>query len=277
MFIFCVTSCITKERKYPIIILDSYDTIIANNFDSIQIAKSIVYSVGFNSDTLILNKKNRNKFLYNDEIFSFNNSENIKTDSITFFVDSENDKFHTNFMPSYFSLSTPPPPSNPEIDSVELIKNQKKHQNWLLKQLKTHYKAYPFYIYNASKISQEILKPIAGGDLFMILEAKDKNDTWKPIEYFEQFGFLCGTGHQNYLLKPNHYIIGAIRKYDGNFKTTMRIKLKSFDKLFYSNEFQGKMNYSQFYSKTIIEKLTNRFIYRDKTEPNFRERNMFLN
>ncbi|WP_439130853.1 hypothetical protein [Polaribacter sp.] len=278
LFVLSISSCITKERKYPVIIPSSYDTILENNFDSIQIAKNIVYSIGFNRDTLTLNERNQNKYLHQDEVFSFNKySEHKKTDSIVLYVDVDNPNFHTNFIASYFSLSIPPPPSDVEIDSVEINNLQKAHQKRLLKELNTHYKAYPFYIYNTSKNTQEILKPIAGGDLFMILEAKDEKGLWKPIEYFEQFGFLCGTGHQNYILKPNHYIIGAIKKYDGNYETIMRIKLRSFDKIFYSNEFQGKMNYSQFHSKDIVEKLKNRFNYRDKKEPNYREKNMFLN
>ncbi len=278
LFVLSISSCITKKRKYPVIVPSSYDTIITNNFDSMQLAKNIVYRVGFKSDTLMLNERNRNKFLYNDEVSSFNNySENKKTDSIVLYVDVDHHNFHTNFNASYFSLSIPPPPSGIEIDSVEFNKYQKEHKKWLLIELNTHYKAYPFYIYNTSKKPQEISKPIAGGDLFMILEAKDEKGFWKPIEYFEQFGFLCGTGHQNYLLKPSHYIIGAIKKYEGNYETVMRIKLRSFDKLFYSNEFPGKINYSQFHSKNIVEKLKNRFNYRDKKEPNYREKNMFLN
>lgn len=276
LFFLIFASCLKKVRVYPKIIPSAFDTIIYNNYDSIQIAKNIIYRINFNGDSINLN--NNRFFLGDDDSYAFNNNlEERKTDSIKIYVDVKNEGFHTNFIHTFFDFPMPPPPKGIEIDSLELAESQKEYQKQYTKHLKIHYKANPFYIYNYSKNPQEILKPIAGGDLFIIIEAKDKKGIWKPIEYFEQFSFLCGTGHQNYLLKPKSYILGAIKKYDGNFETQMRIKLKSFEKNFYSNEFKGKMNYSQFDTKNAINKLKNRFSYRGNEYIDYVSRNMFLN
>ena len=141
---------------------------------------------------------------------------------------------------------------------------------------KTHYQMFPFYIYNLSINNQEIQKPIAGGNLFLILEAKDKNNEWKPIEYFEQFGFLCGTCHQDYLLEPKNFIVGGITKYIVDFSTVMRIKLKSFNQIFYSNIFKGKINYSQFEKENIINEVKERFSHKGEERLKTMKKWLFL-
>jgi len=90
------------------------------------------------------------------------------------------------------------------------------------------------------------MKPIVNGDLFLQVQAKNKSGKWKSIEYNYVPGFICGTGHRDYTLSPKRFIVSTIRKYSGNYKTKMRVKFMSSQKGYYSNEFEGEINYSQF-------------------------------
>ena len=87
-----------------------------------------------------------------------------------------------------------------------------------------------------------------------IQEAKDKNGKWKPIECYYNFG-ACGNPEQYYYkLLPNNYMIYPIIKYHGKFKTKLRVKLYNKGSVYYSNEFKGSVNYSQFDSTSLRRK-----------------------
>ncbi|MFC4816066.1 MULTISPECIES: hypothetical protein [unclassified Flavobacterium] len=79
-----------------------------------------------------------------------------------------------------------------------------------------------------------------------IQEAKDKNGKWKPIECYYNFGG-CGNPEQfHYKLIPEKYMVYPIIKYYGAFKTKLRVKLYNKGNVYYSNEFTGFVNCSQF-------------------------------
>ena len=79
----------------------------------------------------------------------------------------------------------------------------------------------------------------------MIQEALDEDSLWKPIEYWVYSG--CGNSYFNPLnLNPYTYLMVPIRKYFGEYKTKMRLKLKNGKKIIYSNTFKGSINKSQF-------------------------------
>jgi hypothetical protein len=87
------------------------------------------------------------------------------------------------------------------------------------------------------------------GSLIMIQEAIDKNGDWQPIEYWTYSG--CGNSYFHPLtLKPGKYIMIPIKKYNGNYKTKIRLKLKKDKSIFYSDPFDGSIETSQFDKKT---------------------------
>lgn len=107
---------------------------------------------------------------------------------------------------------------------------------------------YPLIIYNKSNDS--ILTRFK-----YIQEAKDINGNWKPIEYYYNFGG-CGNPESYYFkLLSKNYMIYPIIKYGGNFKTKLRVKLYNKGNIYYSNEFEGFINQSQF----DITKFRNKF------------------
>lgn len=83
------------------------------------------------------------------------------------------------------------------------------------------------------------------GSLVMIQEAKDKDGSWRPIEYWIPSG--CGNSYFDPLnLSPNEFAKVAIVKYSGSFQTQLRLKFKYSDKIMYSDPFEGSIHPSQF-------------------------------
>lgn len=80
---------------------------------------------------------------------------------------------------------------------------------------------------------------------FCVLQAKTKNNNWYPIEYW-QFS-TCGNSYFFKHFPPNtaNSFITELPK-RGNYSTKLRFKLLGKNKYYYSNEFNGKIDYCQF-------------------------------
>ena len=110
------------------------------------------------------------------------------------------------------------------VDTTQLINNR-------------GYKSYPILITNNSNGSVIIGY---GNDISVITEAKDTNDIWRPIE--QEYVHSCGVGLEYIILPENEVVITSEVIYEGNFSTTLRLKIEDN----YSNEFKGKININQF-------------------------------
>lgn len=78
-----------------------------------------------------------------------------------------------------------------------------------------------------------------------VLQAKTKNGQWRPIQYW-RFS-TCGNSYYFKTFPPqtaNSFITKLPAR--GNYKTKLRYKLLGTDKFYYSNEFDGKINYCEF-------------------------------
>lgn len=103
------------------------------------------------------------------------------------------------------------------------------------------FKATPVYILNDTKDRKAIF--LKSRYIEMTQEAMDKNGKWKPIE--STIPFSCGMGFGWRGLDPGQYVVTSIIKYKGNYKTLIRVKLKSGSTTYYSKAFNGSINYSQ--------------------------------
>ena len=86
---------------------------------------------------------------------------------------------------------------------------------------------------NISKVSI-VYEDVLG--IRMITEAKDQNGNWKPTTYFMLPNSFVGN-YKNESIGVNEHKFFFVRKCDGNFKTTLRIKILIDNVVFYSNEF----------------------------------------
>lgn len=101
--------------------------------------------------------------------------------------------------------------------------------------------AYPVFI---SNISVDTLNIGLGNILPMVIEAKDENGNWKPIQ--NEFIYDCGTGLTIIYIAPNQITITSMKLFHGDFKTKLRLVFGYFNDKVYSNEIDGYINIEQF-------------------------------
>ncbi|AUC74405.1 hypothetical protein CW732_01405 [Olleya sp. Bg11-27] len=244
-----VTSC-NKRKPFnqPLLITADYDTIIQVDSKTMMESNHLIYGINV-LDTLDFSLKKDN----NQDNF-INAKQGFKNDSLIVYVDVDNTNFHTHEI-NISELSPPPPPSFcfPESqeydqgyrDSIFLeVMEKNKIKN--KQRLKKHYNTLPVFIYNQSDSNRLLVPSIINGELYLIVEALDENNQWKPIEFNNVPGRICINDFEYYQLKPKHFMVSSILKYSGDYKTKMRVKLLNDQKLYYSNQFNGSINYSQF-------------------------------
>jgi hypothetical protein len=145
-------------------------------------------------------------------------------------------------------------------DVIEYSNTIKESYSKYYKPSKKINQAFPVFIFNQS--DSIVSLDLKEDWFFMIQEAKNKKGEWKPIEYYEPYTY-CGNSFWSKELIPNHYAISKIYKYKGKFKTTLRLKLKSNNKIYYSNEFVSFINPKQFElpKKILMKKKERRKFY----------------
>lgn len=82
-------------------------------------------------------------------------------------------------------------------------------------------------------------------DIFVIQEAQDIAGNWIPIEHF--YTDQCvGPSWYGFEIPQGYYLRLNARKYEGNFETQIRFKVKVSNGFVYSFPFKGKINKAQF-------------------------------
>ncbi len=104
-------------------------------------------------------------------------------------------------------------------------------------------KSFPIYIANLSKTQTAVLGT-QDGSVIMMLEAKDQDQQWKPIEYWSHS--WCGNSYFSATLPPEHFAFTRGIKCSGDFATSCRLKLSNKGDTLYSNVFRMSISRSQF-------------------------------
>lgn len=134
-------------------------------------------------------------------------------------------------------------------NDAQYVQHEKEYNRYFndrSRQWENYVKCYRLLIFN--KANDTILTRFK-----YIQEAKDKNGDWKPIECYYNFGGCGNPESYFYKLIPNNYMGYPVIKYNGDFKTKIRIKLFNAGTIYYSNEFFGYINYSQFDTSSFKE------------------------
>lgn len=105
---------------------------------------------------------------------------------------------------------------------------------------------FPVYIFNETATPK--ILPVVSDEIKAIMEALDSNKRWRPIQFAFTYGYwICGNSFGGVRLNPNEFATVLFNKYDGNFDTKLRIRMRLNDYILLSQPFDGKINYSQFY------------------------------
>ncbi len=128
------------------------------------------------------------------------------------------------------------------VDYENTVKYNKYYQ-----QESTLHDHYPVYFVNSTNTD----KVFFGKDsyVFGIQEALNKTEyeNWRPIES-KGFDF-CGNGRWGLIVHPQEFVLVLMRKYEGDYKTEMRVRFKVGENIFISKPFKGQINKSQFFIK----------------------------
>ncbi len=141
-----------------------------------------------------------------------------------------------------FSQSEKEPMLNIE-NSKDSIDSNNKNQKNDRENTDSWINNYPVFIVNyTDTIISLTYEDISG--FKMIQEAKDSIGTWKPIQYWHWN--WCGNAYSTIDLKPKYFALTRTPKFSGEYQTKLRLKMRFFNKTYYSKEFNGSINYSQF-------------------------------
>ncbi len=125
------------------------------------------------------------------------------------------------------------------LNKLKLLKSE---DSIIIYAEKINRKLASIYLFNNTNDSINI--SISDSRFRMIQEAKDKDGKWKPIEYWNYSA--CGSSYSNFKLKPNGILKANSKLYRGSFKTKIRFKILSKNKVYYTNELDGEINPKQF-------------------------------
>lgn len=82
------------------------------------------------------------------------------------------------------------------------------------------------------------------GALPVILEARDTDGVWKPIEYWEFSD--CGNSYQDFYLRPGELVLSHVWRYEGPFATELRARILFGNGVVTSEPFRGSIDRRQF-------------------------------
>lgn len=146
----------------------------------------------------------------------------------------------TLMVPNENYIDTDFVPNSELMLNIYKQKRLKKDINLILK--KPNDSLYSIYVFNNTSNLLKISRQ--DGSLFLIQEAKDENNDWKPIEYW--LYSWCGNSYLSKQLEPNGILKTESKVYKGSFETEIRFKLLNGDSVYYSNSLKGFINLSQF-------------------------------
>ena len=130
-----------------------------------------------------------------------------------------------------------------KTDGFELFPDYKNTVFWSNQDEEKTYRYYPVYVANNTPNT----KVFKGKDqhVIVIQEALDSNKNWRPIEGRKLF--FCGIGYWGLKIHSNEFVALLIPKYDGKFKTKIRLRLEIGDIIYVSTPYEGYINQKQFH------------------------------
>lgn len=251
-----LTACNQKPIGYNTQIfpkvIDSLPVVGKNySTNSIETQRNYVVYYGIiDTKKITLNKEHY--ILTGERIIEDYNNE-FNNDSLYAFVDTN--QILTIDL-SKNKIPPPPPPPILNIDSSEKTDSINKELERTMIEWENrpneYINSYPIFILNPNKQSLSI--ELQDMQVIMIYEALNELNEWQPIEYWTYS--TCGNSYSNVVIEPKHFIMSKIVKYQGGYKTKLRLKIKNRNSIFYSNVFNGFINKSQLDTKKINQELS---------------------
>lgn len=235
--------CSKRESPYPRLIIPDADDIVEVNTKHMLKSEPELLAINFGKDTTILPFKERNS---NNSIVDFKKDTIFPRFDLKIIIDTTYD-FHSKYFEYKWCDEVKVWDTIHKVYGFAKFDDQLIFRKYFGKYQKLRdndVAAYPLLIYNRGN-KNAYLKEIRLYDFRIIQEAKDVDGKWKPIEY--RFDLPSDIlDYYFYKLQPKKYIATSIIKYNGDFKTKLRVKVRFGTNYYYSNEITGSINRSQF-------------------------------
>ena len=242
--LFLITGCDNKQSEKEKIVAETFDCKTGQmkpawyergidepipNFKGLQNEFVIIVDTNFKATN----------FISFDEDYSRTQSIELDTAYLSLLAPEEWEKL--SFKQKFEKLKKQKISYRQQADSAHIKNNQGQNQVWII---------------NNSKDTVTI--QMQDWSFICVLQAKTKGGQWYPIQYW-RFS-TCGNSYYSKHFPPktaNSFVTKLPN--EGDYKTKIRYKLLGADKFFYSNEFDGRINYCEF-----VEDSTN---YNNRGEP----------
>ncbi|MDI9311715.1 MAG: hypothetical protein QM535_16005 [Limnohabitans sp.] len=247
LLFFSLFAC-KEKHPYPRVIMPKQKNVIRVNSKGMLHRTFLngVLSNFINDSTL--NEKSKNKYIKEDYIEASSSDTILPRYDFKIIVDTSYVFSQKGF--EYYNAPLPDKrhlimngllngkiPNNAEIDlSTKAIE---KFSKSCINQSDKYLECYPLLIFNNENEVALV------NEIELIQEAKDVDGKWKPIEFFR--GLPYCVGHNVFFKhKPKQYSLVPMIKYYGDYNTKLRVKVRIRNNFYYSNEFFGRINRSQF-------------------------------
>lgn len=237
LFSFC-----KRENGLPRLNFSGEDKYIEVNSKEMLRSTPPTLAFNFTHDTITILK---DRYVIDDRFSVMNRDSLSKIIDFKIFVDTSY-HFVTKGI-AYKNIQAPIPSDPYHTQKFEKLYDKYYKDVNVLKN--TQLLGLPLLIYNNSNTAAIVDDPSdMMSEYKVIQEAMDTDGKWKPIEFHYNFSG-CGFGDVYKKFLPKHYMALGLIKYKGNFKTKLRVKFSYRYQIYYSNEFYGTINRSQFDNK----------------------------
>lgn len=131
-----------------------------------------------------------------------------------------------------------------EVDSATVLPASYYYWDSIAKKEHEYANNMDMAIWLQNTSTDTILFPQQDGSLIGLIEAKNKEGSWKPVQYW--WFSWCGNSYWDIVLPPkNSFQIGLNNRL-GEIQTIMRLKIHGHDTIYYSNEFNGWISENSF-------------------------------
>lgn len=120
----------------------------------------------------------------------------------------------------------------------------------------------PVYLVDTGRMATRLL--VQDGRLPMIVEARDGDGGWRPIEYWRMAS--CAHPYMSMVLRPREYCLTRVYRYTGRVRTELRIRLMGPDReIITSLPFKGSIDPGQFAPIITLPRLSGYLAPRHET------------
>lgn len=261
------SSCNKKEEsKYPRLFVPKVKkSIRVNSKEMVRLLVDSQLAVNFDKDT-ILKKEFDYKSLEKDYV-RFKNIDTILPRynfkiiiDTTYLISLKGFLYKSLTLPNEKYLILDGKINNKIPNEYQIRESNKitnRYFNKTYAQLDDYVNCYPLLVFNNS------LKSAYIRNIKMIQEAKDVDGKWKPIEFFQGIP-TCVVTNNFFESEPKKYLSFGVIKYNGVFRTKLRVKVKINNEIYYSNEIFGHINNTQFDKNYTLKVLKFTTSFRDE-------------